>query len=262
MTVYRLARIRLDQSSFRLFALAAAALGPAIFWSFVTKGDDIRYRVFPVSFPALAVIAGYALTACARAISARLSIDSRKAVLAATVIILLTGAVNARGLLQARSGYREAASKLVEHVAIRGGDIGFWPGSIWPVWNFYLSAEYEAASTELRKSIRFYAQKQDSEPVGTFEPVDFWRYYRSFRIDDRELRAHFASIGQSRQAVVRVPNPFVEYSGLVFEAGGKSVRESLDQVTAIPGSDEIIIYDLTADATFASRVEETHENSR
>ena len=224
------------------------AVLPALPWLVMAKGVDLRFRLFPVMFPGLSILSGVGfvcLLECLGRIKAIRRVPSGVLVAALCGVLIGMGALRARPVLAARSTYREAADRLLRYAADHGGTVGFRPRSVWPIWNFYLSARYDDVPEDLRSRIRLYAQKDDFVPAGDFEPLDFWRYFRGVRIHQPELLTYLEGIRESAEPVVRVPNPMAMSTQTCFEMAGISIDRALEAVfTRYPQSVDIEIYDL------------------
>lgn len=232
------------------WAVVALGLVPLTFWLGITKGVDIRYRVFLVAFPFLAVTAGCGYTWLSATISRwRLA----PVVLSSLVVIgVADGLRRVQPFWEVRSGYKEAVGRLIAHVDEHGGEVGFCPGSAWPVWNFYLSSAYEKTSPETRSRIAFYAQKDDHQLVGDYEPIDRLRYLRALR-RDTSLLGYFEAIRSSSRPVVRIVNRVDVLPDSYLEGGGPSYDRSFRTIRSrYPQASSIRIFDLrrAGQATF------------
>lgn len=232
------------------WAVVALGLMPLALWLVVTKGGDIRYRVFLVAFPFLAVTAGCGYTWLSAALSRW---RPAPVVLSSLVVIgLADGLRRVQPFWEVRSGYETAVGQLIAYVDQHGGEVGFCPDSAWPVWNFYLSAAYEKMSPETRSRIAFYAQKDDDQLVGDYEPIDRLRYLRALR-RDTSLLEYFETIRSSSRAVVRVVNRVDVLPDSYLEGGGPSYDRSFRTIRSrYPQAGSIRIFDLrrAGQATF------------
>ena len=217
---------------------------PALGWLFAMKGGDIRFRVFPVTFPFLAIIGGIGFAQLAH-LGGRIPRAARILVPALILLIAVNGIIRAQPLVKIRSGYSTATDELLNYAGREGGTIGFFPGSSWPIYYFYLSAAYDNLDAGLRSQIDFYRQQNEMESAGDFEPVDAWRYYRGYRIKKgKDLIAHLENVRKEATPVVRVPNPASQMPRHFLEAGGDSSYNCIDRALASPEANTITIFDL------------------
>ncbi len=228
-----------------IWMLLAVAIGPIAVWSLFAVGKMVMFRVMPIAFPALAIVAGYAISQ-AIAFASRNTHQRASVALAVTIgFLLLTGGWRSAPLVQASSGYREATSQLLDWVERHGGTIGFRPGSVWPVWNFYLSQQYDHSSDRMRQHIRPYLQQDEYELKGDFDPLDFRRYYRAVHLDDIELSRALVGRARSSDPIVVVDNTFTRLDPRYFGAMGYRVARNLEHIRRdYPTAYDIRIHDV------------------
>lgn len=234
----------------RVSIVLALGLIPLAFWLTVTKGVDIRYRVFLAAFPFLAVLAGYGFDRLTGLFGSGRRVYAAAAIVA--TIGLLDGMIRSLPLLQVRGGYAAAAERLVDYASRTDGRIAFSPRSAWPVWNFYLAVASSRLPAERRPEIDFYSQKDDLEIVGDFEVVDRLRYLRGIRTGNADLLAYLDATRQSGHAVVSVPTKIDILPDRYLEGGGPSYARSYDQLrNTYPHAARIEIHDLRISSAHA-----------
>ena len=163
-------------------------------------------------------------------------------------IILLNGALHVRDLLPVRSSYRDATEEWVGYIKKQGGTISFFPGSVWPIWHFYLSAQYDSLPPGVKQQVRFYPEQKDAmPPQGDFDAFDFKRYYRSLNNDQPELLDYFGRMRDMRAPVIRIYNPASDLPLAYSEVGGQKERRIREKLSRMSPSRYIEIYDLRSE---------------
>ena len=226
--------------------LLSFLLIPAIPWSLLSvDGHPPLFRNFVVLGIPAAILAAVGLARAGQMLGQRLPPIRPLVFSFLSILVLANGIWHVHGLLPIQSAYREATDKWLNYVRQHGGDISFFPGSVWPIWYFYLSAGYEALPDEVRQHVRFYpGQKDAMPPQGNFDALDIKRYYRSLSNGQPELLAYFSRIRHNHRPVIRVRNPVADLPMAYSEVGGQKEREIRETLSEIAASGYIEIYDL------------------
>ncbi len=238
VTLWRVRRLKLND--LLLLGLFLAAVAPPSLLA--VKGLYYILRNYAIAAPALALLSGLGAAWMLRQVESRFGRRLLPITLALCLFIAISGSRRAWDLLQVRSGYREAAGELMQHMSEHGGRLATLPPSAWPIWYFYLSEAYDNAPRELRGRIRFYPKEGDT---GDYELLDVKRYFRAVSIKEPHNLVAYSKLRRLATPVVSVTNLASTLPQKYFEGGGERI-ETARRVLAeqYPESRKIEIYDL------------------
>ncbi len=228
--------------SFEHRFIISLLLVPALPWCILSCGLPPLYRTFAVTSPALSILAAVGLLRIVTH-TERLPGMYRLVFPLTCVFVLSNGLYNLKELLPLKSTYREATHAWLNYIEKNGGRISFLPGSVWPIWYFYLSTLAEDAD----EVVDFYPGEEDGmPPEGDFDALDIKRYQRALKIRP-DLLAYLNRTRASYRPVVRIFNPISEKQFAFSEVGGKQAKKFRDDLNQISASKTIEIYDLRSE---------------
>ena len=236
--------MRLRSVGFESKLVLSLFLIPALPWSTLSVGLVPYFRTFPVTSLALSILAALSFFV----LSSLLKLLPRVRPIAyplVFLIVLCNGLYHVKNLLPLRSTYHEATATWLDYVDRQGGRISFFPGSVWPIWYFYLSTRYDELPARMKQHVQFYPGLKDAiPPQGDFEAIDIKRYFRCLIAEKPHLLAYFDRVRETHHPIVRVHNPVSEMPFAYFESGGQEIKGILNDLSQIPAANYIEIFDL------------------
>ncbi len=233
------------KNRFEDLVLFSLLLVPALPWCLLSVGLPPLFRTFTAISLPLSLLVARGLLLAADHLSLYITALRRSAFPALCALVLVNGCFHAKDLLPIHSSYEEATDQWLAYAEREGGQIAFFPGSVWPIWYFYLSAHYDTLSPTMQQQIRFYPNEKDAlPPEGDYDAFDIKRYTRAVATGRTELQAYFEHTRNKLQPIIRLPNPAADLPFAYAEAGGDPFKRNILILRSLPAHNHIEIYDL------------------
>ncbi len=212
---------------------------PAIYWSFNT-GTHPTIKILPIILPAMALIAAIGSVWLSDKVTNILGGGQRFStalMIFFCLAIIGSGLVKAKGLVEFKTSYKEAALKAADYLEANGGIMTKNQQNLAQMWGFYLGWLKLNTAESVRSSIDLVSGEK-----GDYAVIDF----RQFGDEERFLR-YALKVEEEREPVLRVKNDGYTILPpiLVWMRGGTRIeRGVIEPLKKYPAVKDIRIYDL------------------